>query len=87
MSSIAVAPVSRTGRICWREMARVDGKPKKVSVGYLGTAGVIAAAMTAWDTAMAPERTRHLGFGDTAAVWLRSGGCCGAWMWPVWSMR
>jgi len=50
-----------------REMARVDGKPKMVSQRYLGKAADIEAAM---DGAMAvPERTRHLGFGDLAAVW------------------
>lgn len=50
-----------------REMARVDGKPKMISQRYLGKAADIEAAM---DGAMGvPERTRHLGFGDVAAVW------------------
>ncbi len=50
-----------------REMARVDGKPKMISQRYLGKAADIEAAM---DGAMGvPERTRHLGFGDIAAVW------------------
>jgi transposase len=50
-----------------REMARMGGKPKMVSQRYLGKASDIEAAM---DGAMAvPERTRHLGFGDLAAVW------------------
>jgi transposase len=50
-----------------REMARVGGKPKMVSQRYLGKATDIEAAM---DGAMAvPERTRHLAFGDLAAVW------------------
>ncbi len=50
-----------------REMARVGGKPKMISQRYLGKASDIEAAM---DGAMAvPERTRHLGFGDLAAVW------------------
>ena len=50
-----------------REMARIGGKPKMVSQRYLGKAADIEAAM---DGAMAvPERTRHLGFGDLAAVW------------------
>ena len=50
-----------------REMARVGGKPKMVSQRYLGKAADIEAAM---DGAMGvPERTRHLGFGDVAAVW------------------
>lgn len=50
-----------------REMARIDGKPKMVSQRYLGKAADIEAFM---DGSMAvPERTRHLGFGDLAAVW------------------
>ena len=50
-----------------REMARVDGKPKMISQRYLGKASDIEAAM---DGAMAvPDRTRHLAFGDLAAVW------------------
>src|SRR5438132_12345141 len=52
-----------------REMARVDGKPKMVSERYLGTAADIAAAMQARESAMLPERTRHLAFGNVAAVW------------------
>ena len=64
-------PKKLGGKTYWylREMARVDGRPKMVSERYLGTAADIAAAMEAQDTAMAPDRTRHLGFGDTAAVW------------------
>ena len=50
-----------------REVARIDGKPKIVSQRYLGKAEDIAAAM---DTAaVLPTRTRHLAFGDVAAVW------------------
>jgi transposase len=50
-----------------REMARVGGKPKMISQRYLGKASDIEAAM---DGAMAvPQRTRHLAFGDLAAVW------------------
>lgn len=52
-----------------REMARVDGKPKMVSERYLGSAEDIAAAMASTDAAALPERTRHRGFGDVAAVW------------------
>jgi len=52
-----------------REMGWVDGKPRMVSERYLGSAEVIAAAMDAQDAAAMPERTRHLGFGDVAAVW------------------
>src|SRR6266516_6384591 len=50
-----------------REVARVGGKPKIVSQRYLGKAEDIAAAMEG--AAVAPERTRHLAFGDVAAVW------------------
>ena len=52
-----------------REMARVDGRPKMVSERYLGSAEDIAAAMASKDAASLPERTRHRGFGDVAAVW------------------
>jgi transposase len=50
-----------------REVARVGGKPKIVSQRYLGKAEDIAAAMEG--AAVAPERTRHLAFGDVAAAW------------------
>ena len=52
-----------------REMARVDGKPKRVSERYPGTAAEIEAAMAAREQALLPERVRHLPFGDVAAVW------------------
>ena len=59
------------GKTYWylREMARVDGKPKMVSERYLGTAAEIAAAVEARESAMVPDRTRHLAFGGVAAVW------------------
>jgi transposase len=59
------------GKTYWylREMARVDGRPKMVSERYLGTAAEIGAAMEAHAEAVEPARTRHLGFGDLAAVW------------------
>ena len=50
-----------------REMARVGGKPKMVSQRYLGKAADIEAAMAG--ATVEPERTRHLAFGDLAAVW------------------
>ena len=64
-------PKKVNGGTYWylREMARVDGKPKMVSERYLGTATDIAAAVADADAAMRPERTRHLRFGDVAAVW------------------
>lgn len=50
-----------------RESARVDGKPKIVSQRYLGKAEDIAAALDG--AAEVPTRTKHLAFGDVAAVW------------------
>jgi transposase len=47
----------------------VDGKPKMVSERYPGAAADIAAAVEGGEAAMMPERTRHLAFGDVAAVW------------------
>jgi transposase len=59
------------GRPYWylREMARVDGKPKMISERYLGSAADIAALLEAREEAVMPARTRHLAFGDVAAVW------------------
>jgi transposase len=59
------------GKPYWylREMARVQGKPKMVSERYLGSAADIAALLEAREAAVLPERTRHLAFGDVAAVW------------------
>src|SRR6266545_1419910 len=50
------------GKTYWylREMGRVDGKPKMISERYLGTAADIAAATEARETAMLPQRSRHL---------------------------
>jgi transposase len=59
------------GKPYWylREMAWVDGKPKLASERYLGTAAEIEALLESREEAMVPERTRHLAFGDVAAVW------------------
>lgn len=59
------------GKVYWylREMARVDGKPKMVSERYLGSAKDIEALLDAKEAAIVPEKTRHLGFGDSAAAW------------------
>jgi len=64
-------PKKINGKTYWylREMARVEGKPKMVSERYLGTAADIAAAVAGGEDAMRPQRTRHLSFGDVAAVW------------------
>jgi transposase len=48
------------------ESARVGGKPRIVSQRYLGKASDIEAAVGG--SAVLPERTRHLGFGDLAAA-------------------
>jgi transposase len=50
-----------------REVARVGGKPKIVSQRYLGKASDIEAAIDG--ATVVPDRTRHLAFGDVAAVW------------------
>ena len=59
------------GKVYWylREMGRVDGKPKMVSERYLGSAKDIEKLLDAKEAAIVPEKTRHLGFGDSAAVW------------------
>jgi transposase len=49
------------------ESARVGGKPRIVSQRYLGTAAEVVEALEG--SSAQPERTRHLGFGDLAAVW------------------
>jgi transposase len=50
-----------------REVARVGGKPKIISQRYLGKASDIEAAIDG--ATSVPDRTRHLAFGDVAAVW------------------
>lgn len=59
------------GNAYWylREMARVDGTPKMVSERYLGSAKDIEKLLDAKEAAVMPEKTRHLGFGDSAAAW------------------
>jgi len=51
------------------ESARVGGKPRIVSQRYLGSAEEIAARLSETGPGE-PDRTRHLAFGDLAAVWL-----------------
>jgi len=60
-----------SGKPYWylREMAWVGGKPKLASERYVGTAAEIEALLESREAAMVPERTRHLAFGDVAAVW------------------
>lgn len=68
------------GRPYWYlwEMAWVDSRSRMVSERYLGSAADIAAALEAREAAVGPERTRHLAFGDVAAVW-------GCWIASGWS--
>ena len=67
MASIIGKTISGQTYYYLREVARVGGKPKIVSQRYLGKASEIEAAI---DGALVmPDRTRHLAFGDLAAVW------------------
>jgi len=50
------------------ESARVGGKPRIVSQRYLGPAEEILARLSETGPGE-PDRTRHLAFGDLAAVW------------------
>jgi transposase len=50
------------------ESARVGGKPRIVSQRYLGPAEEIIARLSQTGPGE-PDRTRHLAFGDVAAVW------------------
>jgi transposase len=50
------------------ESARVGGKPRIVSQRYLGSAEEIEARLSVAGPGE-PDRTRHLAFGDLAAVW------------------
>jgi transposase len=50
------------------ESARVNGKPRIVSQEYLGSADELAQRLSQTGPGE-PDRTRHLGFGDVAAVW------------------
>jgi transposase len=67
MASIIGKTISGQTYYYLREVARVGGKPKIVSQRYLGKASEIEAAI---DGALVmPDRTRHLAFGNLAAVW------------------
>ncbi len=50
------------------EHARVDGKPRTISQRYLGTAEEVEARLAQTGPGE-PDKTRHLAFGDLAAVW------------------
>ena len=60
----------RSGRTYYYlvESARVHGKPRIVSQRYLGSAEEVAARLSAAGPGE-PARSRHLAFGDVAAVW------------------
>nr|WP_198415790.1 IS1634 family transposase [Cryobacterium glaciale] len=47
----------------------MDGKPKMVGEVYLGSAAEIGKLHKSREAETMPAQTRHLGFGDTAAVW------------------
>lgn len=67
MASVYGKKISGQTYYYLREVARVDGKPKIVSQRYLGKAEDIAAAIDG--AGGTPARTKHLAFGDVAAVW------------------
>ena len=67
MSSIIGKTINGQTYYYAREVARVGGKPKIVSQRYLGKAADIEAALQG--ATVLPDRTRHLAFGDVAAVW------------------
>ncbi len=69
MASVYAKKINGKTYYYLREMGRVDGKPKMVSERYLGSAADIEAAMDGTQAGMVPDRTRHLRFGDVAAVW------------------
>jgi transposase len=54
------------------ESARVGGKPRIVSQRYLGPAEEIIARLSG-SSPGEPDRSRHLAFGDVAAVWAMLG--------------
>lgn len=69
MASLYPKKVSGKTYYYLREMGRVDGRPKMISERYLGSAEQIVAALDASESVSLPQRTRHLAFGDVAAVW------------------
>jgi transposase len=69
MASLYPKKIGGTTYWYLREMAWVDGRPQLKSERYLGSAADIAAAVTDAERSVAPQRTRHLAFGDVAAAW------------------
>ncbi len=68
MASIVGKKISGKTYCYLVESARVGGKPRIVSQQYLGPADEVTARL-AGPGPGEPERTRHLAFGDLAAVW------------------
>src|SRR6266568_2002593 len=68
MASIVGKKISGKTYYYLVESARVGGRPRIVSQRYLGPADEVTARL-AGSAAGEPERTRHLAFGDLAAVW------------------
>ena len=78
MASIVGKKISGKTYYYLVESARVGGKPRIVSQQYLGPADEVTARL-AGSGPGEPERSRHLAFGDLAAVWgmLDRAGCAG----------
>ena len=68
MASIVGKKISGKTYYYLVESARVGGKPRIVPQQYLGPADEVTARL-AGSGPGEPERSRHLGFGDLAAVW------------------
>ena len=69
MASIVHKTVGGQTYYYLRESARVGGKPRIVSQRYLGKAPMRSTRGWTGPAPGEPERTRHLAFGDLAAVW------------------
>lgn len=68
MASIVGKKISGKTYYYLVESARVGGRPRIVSQQYLGPAAEVTARL-AGSAAGEPDRSRHLAFGDLAAVW------------------
>ena len=68
MASIVSKLISGRAYYYLVESARVDGKPRIVSQQYLGSAEEVHARLSGAAPGE-PDRSRHLAFGDLAAVW------------------
>jgi transposase len=68
MASIVSKLISGRAYYYLVESARVDGKPRIVSQQYLGPAAEVLARLSGTGPGE-PARSRHLAFGDLAAVW------------------